>query len=149
MAGEKFMRARPAAAARLPLARVLRYCRWSRGCSSMVERQLPKLHTRVRFPSPAPAFAPLKSAIADLSIINCRSRVNPRSVAVRPGKPTSNAPQFGRCVYRDEKIIATAARGIFCSQSRASRYKTCSKSFHWNQLQARRFMQMTEPRGCA
>jgi hypothetical protein len=28
-----------------------------RGCSSMVERQLPKLHTRVRFPSPAPAFA--------------------------------------------------------------------------------------------
>jgi hypothetical protein len=25
-----------------------------RGCSSMVERQLPKLHTRVRFPSPAP-----------------------------------------------------------------------------------------------
>ena len=26
------------------------------GCSSMVERQLPKLHTWVRFPSPAPAF---------------------------------------------------------------------------------------------
>ena len=25
-----------------------------RGCSSMAERQLPKLHTRVRFPSPAP-----------------------------------------------------------------------------------------------
>ena len=24
-----------------------------RGCSSMVERQLPKLHTGVRFPSPA------------------------------------------------------------------------------------------------
>src|ERR1700704_6779097 len=29
-----------------------------RGCSSMVERQLPKLHTRVRFPSPAPARKP-------------------------------------------------------------------------------------------
>jgi hypothetical protein len=28
-----------------------------RGCSSMVERQLPKLHTRVRFPSPAPGFS--------------------------------------------------------------------------------------------
>ena len=28
----------------------------ARGRSSMVERQLPKLHTRVRFPSPAPAF---------------------------------------------------------------------------------------------
>ena len=26
------------------------------GCSSMAERQLPKLHTRVRFPSPAPAL---------------------------------------------------------------------------------------------
>ena len=35
----------------------------SRGCSSMVERQLPKLHTRVRFPSPAPALPapPFKS----------------------------------------------------------------------------------------
>src|ERR1700761_2249242 len=34
--------------------------RYGRGRSSMVERQLPKLHTRVRFPSPAPvqvAFA--------------------------------------------------------------------------------------------
>src|SRR5215475_1029364 len=29
-----------------------------RGCSSMVERQLPKLHTRVRFPSPA--YLPIK-----------------------------------------------------------------------------------------
>ena len=28
------------------------------GCSSMVERQLPKLHTRVRFPSPAPVVLP-------------------------------------------------------------------------------------------
>src|ERR1700730_2239385 len=27
-----------------------------RGRSSMVERQLPKLHTRVRFPSPAPTL---------------------------------------------------------------------------------------------
>ncbi len=31
--------------------------RFSCGCSSMVERQLPKLHTRVRFPSPAPPVA--------------------------------------------------------------------------------------------
>lgn len=28
----------------------------SRGCSSMVEHQLPKLNTWVRFPSPAPSF---------------------------------------------------------------------------------------------
>ena len=35
----------------------------ARGCSSMAERQLPKLNTRVRFPSPAPASAqsPLNS----------------------------------------------------------------------------------------
>ncbi len=31
-----------------------------RGCSSMVEQKLPKLTTRVRFPSPAPA-APQKN----------------------------------------------------------------------------------------
>jgi hypothetical protein len=38
------------------------HCQWQapvrvtepRGCSSMVEQQLPKLNTRVRFPSPAP-----------------------------------------------------------------------------------------------
>ncbi len=35
----------------------IRRRRAPRGCSSMVERQLPKLHTRVRFPSPAPPVA--------------------------------------------------------------------------------------------
>ena len=35
-------------------SRMHRHC----GCSSMVERQLPKLHTRVRFPSPAPITVP-------------------------------------------------------------------------------------------
>ena len=34
--------------------RPIRYMLKPRGRSSMVERQLPKLHTRVRFPSPAP-----------------------------------------------------------------------------------------------
>ena len=43
------------AALRLEGLRRRRYLRRpERGCSSMVERQLPKLHTRVRFPSPAP-----------------------------------------------------------------------------------------------
>ena len=37
---------------------IMRWAARRRGCSSMVERQLPKLHTRVRFPSPAPAAAP-------------------------------------------------------------------------------------------
>ena len=35
-----------------------------RGCSSMVEQQLPKLNTRVRFPSPAPARQGIGSAAA-------------------------------------------------------------------------------------
>ena len=34
-------------------ARAEDHCLPACGCSSMVERQLPKLHTRVRFPSPA------------------------------------------------------------------------------------------------
>ena len=39
----------------------------ARGCSSMAERQLPKLNTRVRFPSPAPASAqsPLNSVFGN------------------------------------------------------------------------------------
>src|SRR5437660_12121316 len=37
---------------RMARSRLIR--RHGRGRSSMVERQLPKLHTRVRFPSPAP-----------------------------------------------------------------------------------------------
>src|ERR1051325_9517610 len=41
------------------------------GRSAMVERQLPKLHTRVRFPSPAPAASP--SSI-DLSCCRCAIR---------------------------------------------------------------------------
>ena len=40
------------------------------GCSSMVERQLPKLHTRVRFPSPAPILSQncFADGFADLSV---------------------------------------------------------------------------------
>ncbi len=33
------------------------------GCSSMVEQKLPKLKTRVRFPSPAPAYCPSSPTI--------------------------------------------------------------------------------------
>ena len=34
-----------------------------RGCSSMVEHQLPKLETRVRFPSPAPPYKPRRTPL--------------------------------------------------------------------------------------
>ena len=40
----------------------IRYNRGSCGCSSMVEQKLPKLTTRVRFPSPAPAIPALQGA---------------------------------------------------------------------------------------
>src|SRR6185295_6044431 len=50
---------RPAAPKRLAAGAVSANQGWRetriRGRSSMVERQLPKLHTRVRFPSPAPS----------------------------------------------------------------------------------------------
>jgi len=36
-----------------------------RGCSSMVELKLPKLITRVRFPSPAPFFYAIYQALAE------------------------------------------------------------------------------------
>src|SRR3954468_22774120 len=40
-----------------------------RGCSSMAERQLPKLHTRVRFPSPAPSARVGHRRVATASIL--------------------------------------------------------------------------------
>ena len=52
----------------------------ARGRSSMVERQLPKLHTRVRFPSPAPILWPIPkngchAAKGRSQITCCRPRV--------------------------------------------------------------------------
>src|SRR5690606_18210770 len=60
------------------------------GCSSMVERQLPKLHTRVRFPSPAPLHhsADFRRSPRE-SASRCHTRtfplfdVLPRSTAIR------------------------------------------------------------------
>ncbi len=43
-----------------------------RGRSSMVERELPKLYTRVRFPSPAPNSSLLKSTQLNFPLINQR-----------------------------------------------------------------------------
>jgi hypothetical protein len=44
----------PAGIGTLETAGRLPYKKPVRGCSSMVEQKLPKLTTRVRFPSPAP-----------------------------------------------------------------------------------------------
>src|SRR5471030_2185178 len=47
-----------------------------RGCSSMVEQKLPKLTTRVRFPSPAPvSMAPVPSAKKPRAPASFASRV--------------------------------------------------------------------------
>jgi hypothetical protein len=47
------------------------------GCSSMVERQLPKLHTWVRFPSPAPILTPCNRNVIILVAIK-RGAERPR-----------------------------------------------------------------------
>src|SRR4051812_14318797 len=44
------------------------------GRSSMAERQLPKLHTRVRFPSPAPDFSQREMTLAGTIIAPNQSR---------------------------------------------------------------------------
>ena len=43
------------------------------GRSSMVERELPKLYTRVRFPSPAPDLSPCGEVLKDFSVRNLNS----------------------------------------------------------------------------
>ena len=57
-----------------------------RGCSSMAERQLPKLDTRVRFPSPAvvPAAMSLPQPKSSLSPLIAYSRGLGRAVLSRP-----------------------------------------------------------------
>jgi hypothetical protein len=42
----------------------------------MVERQLPKLHTRVRFPSPAP-FAPTRRVVSAVHPVRSSSAATP------------------------------------------------------------------------
>jgi hypothetical protein len=54
-----------------------------RGCSSMVEQKLPKLTTRVRFPSPAPAIARSRSTISGVSILVRSVRETVRSLSCR------------------------------------------------------------------
>ena len=62
----------------------------ARGCSSMAERQLPKLNTRVRFPSPAPA-----SAQSPLNYVSGNSlRLLPKT-AFAPLRLLSNPKHFG------------------------------------------------------
>ncbi len=61
------------------------------GCSSMVERQLPKLHTRVRFPSPAPHFRPARQQrLAGFFMGECRHVPRPltRGVTIWCGTHT-------------------------------------------------------------
>ena len=54
----------------------------TRGCSSMVERQLPKLRTRVRFPSPAPNNAAHQHLVLVLVLVLKYIRQPARSQAV-------------------------------------------------------------------
>ena len=64
-----------------------------RGRSSMVERQLPKLHTRVRFPSPAPRLLAVSciavATFGEESVISVREKdrlIRQKSAAELNGK---------------------------------------------------------------
>ena len=48
---------------------------WHRGCSSMVEHQLPKLNTRVRFPPSAPSSLNTSFKTSILSDIVCHAKI--------------------------------------------------------------------------
>src|SRR5690606_12696991 len=62
-----------------------------RGCSSMVELQLPKLITRVRFPSPArSAKAQVEGTTPDPGLILVSTPYEP---AVRATSPSAPAPR--------------------------------------------------------
>jgi hypothetical protein len=72
----------------------------------MVERQLPKLHTRVRFPSPAPAFA---RAVSE----GCRAegrRAGVRGRGLRLGKPDSRAETVAEALAKADPTIADVLR---------------------------------------
>src|SRR5213079_1218714 len=67
-----------------------------RGCSSMAEQKLPKLTTRVRFPSPAPPS-------------QCPEAATPGSEPSRlPARPTANQPPGGAMTTR---ILASFGLG--------------------------------------
>ena len=76
------------------------------GCSSMVERQPSKLHTRVRFPLPAPLlFAPPASSLASCAVPPLRLR---RLLAVLPSLRTCFYRSLRRCKIRRSKNLALA-----------------------------------------
>ena len=62
-------RRQPAAGSVVALAKrpAARYKSRVRGCSSVVEQELPKLQTRVRFPSPAPSAIARKARYGGMS----------------------------------------------------------------------------------
>ena len=59
-------------------------CSSHRGCSSMVERQLPKLDTRVRFPSPALRRVPVQGWFLSGGAIRSGSDFRGRAPNVPP-----------------------------------------------------------------
>src|SRR5947207_12616660 len=74
----------------------------------MVERQLPKLHTRVRFPSPAPVFAPAALRLAGQP----RSRGLPAEpaakAATRVATPVAFLSPFSN-TFNDARVFSADA----------------------------------------
>ena len=73
----------------------------------MVERQLPKLHTRVRFPSPAPAY--IGGATPSLPTATRLATSFPSAFFVAPN--TTVAPGFGSACAANTKVLIGAPGG--------------------------------------
>ncbi len=115
-----------------------------RGCSSMVERQLPKLHTRVRFPSPAFArsFLAGYSAAGSASLpklLTCPTQRRKRR-AVVPASAGRRRTSERRCQRMRPPIVSTRSTRSFLAgysaagsaslktRSRSSRSENLSKT---------------------
>src|SRR5260370_41938718 len=73
----------------------------------MAERQLPKLHTRVRFPSPAPSFRPLRTVMRQVvSMVKTLDQ----AIALICRLPVADQEQIGRKLLSHvEKLNALRA----------------------------------------
>ena len=95
----------------------------ARGCSSMAERQLPKLNTRVRFPSPAPA-----SAQSPLGFVSGNSlRLLPKT-AFAPLRLLPNPKHFGFGFVFSfaRKVRSTSFPATACGYCRKLRSLPCA-----------------------
>ena len=102
------------------------------GRSSMVEHQLPKLNTRVRFPSPAPGVAP--QAIRDHHLGGGRDFFCSRFYLMRVSRQRNSAEQVEQ---RETWLVGSAALPTFCGKGQGRRFFSAACSFHTKSRRAK------------